>query len=57
MSRRRMRLTEHGQVILIPLFRLFNAAGLIDTLWPLILIHTAMGIPICTLLMLSLIHI
>ena len=39
------------QVILIPLFRLFNAAGLIDTLWPLILIHTAMGIPICTLLM------
>jgi multiple sugar transport system permease protein len=39
------------QVILIPLFRLFNAAGLVDTLWPLILIHTAMGIPICTLLM------
>ena len=39
------------QVILIPLFRLFNALGLIDTLWPLILIHTAMGIPICTLLM------
>ncbi|MDH3660117.1 MAG: carbohydrate ABC transporter permease [Alphaproteobacteria bacterium] len=39
------------QVILIPLFRLFNAAGLIDTLWPLVLIHTAMGIPICTLLM------
>lgn len=39
------------QVILIPLFRLFNAVGLIDTLWPLIFIHTAMGIPICTLLM------
>ncbi len=39
------------QVILIPLFRLFNAVGLIDTLWPIILIHTAMGIPICTLLM------
>ncbi len=39
------------QVILIPLFRLFNALDLIDTLWPLILIHTAMGIPICTLLM------
>ena len=39
------------QVILIPLFRLFNAAGLVDTLWPLILIHTSMGIPICTLLM------
>ena len=39
------------QVILIPLFRLFNAVNLIDTLWPLIVIHTAMGIPICTLLM------
>ena len=39
------------QVILIPLFRLFNAMDLIDTLWPLIVIHTAMGIPICTLLM------
>ena len=39
------------QIILIPLFRLFNAVDLIDTLWPIILIHTAMGIPICTLLM------
>ena len=39
------------QVILIPLFRLFNAVDLIDTLWPIVLIHTAMGIPICTLLM------
>jgi ABC-type glycerol-3-phosphate transport system permease component len=39
------------QVILIPLYRLFNAVGLIDTLWPVILIHVAMGIPICTLLM------
>ena len=39
------------QVILISLFRLFNAMDLIDTLWPIILIHTAMGIPICTLLM------
>ena len=39
------------QVILIPLFRMFNAVGLIDTLWPIILIHTALGIPICTLLM------
>ena len=39
------------QVILIPLFRLFNGLGLIDTLWPIIFIHTAMGIPICTLLM------
>jgi len=39
------------QIILIPLFRLFNAMGLIDTLWPMIIVHTAMGIPICTLLM------
>ncbi len=39
------------QVILIPLFRLFNAVGLIDTLWPIIFVHTALGIPICTLLM------
>jgi ABC-type glycerol-3-phosphate transport system permease component len=39
------------QVILVPLFRLFNFLGLIDTLWALIFVHTALGIPICTLLM------
>ncbi|MCY4541552.1 MAG: carbohydrate ABC transporter permease [Rhodobacteraceae bacterium] len=39
------------QVILIPLFQFFNALGLIDTLWPIICVHTALGIPICTLLM------
>ena len=39
------------QVILIPLFRLFNSLGLIDTLWPIFLVHTALGIPICSLLM------
>ncbi|MCJ8322592.1 MAG: carbohydrate ABC transporter permease [Rhizobiales bacterium] len=39
------------QVILIPLFRLFNGLHLIDTLWSVIFIHIAMGIPICTLLM------
>jgi len=39
------------QIILVPLFRLFNLLGLIDTLWPLIIVHTALGIPICTLLM------
>ena len=39
------------QIILIPLFRLFNAMGLIDTLWPVILVHIALGIPICTLIM------
>ncbi len=39
------------QVTLIPLFRIFNTLGLIDTLWPMIIVHIAMGIPICTLLM------
>lgn len=39
------------QIVLIPLFRLFNGLGLIDSLWPLIIVHSAMGIPICTLLM------
>ena len=39
------------QVILIPLFRLFNMMGLIDTLWPVIIVHIGLGIPICTLLM------
>ena len=39
------------QVILVPLFRLFNTLGLIDTLWPIFMVHTALGIPICTLLM------
>lgn len=39
------------QAILIPLFRLFNGLGLLDTLWPMILVHTAMGIPLCSLLM------
>jgi len=39
------------QIVLIPLFRLFNMVGLYDTLWPLIIVHTAFGIPICTLIM------
>ena len=39
------------QIILIPLFRIFNGLGLLDTLWPMIIVHIAMGIPICTLLM------
>lgn len=39
------------QIILIPLFRLFNAVDLYDTLWPMIIVHVAMGIPICTLVM------
>lgn len=39
------------QIVLIPLFRLYNGLGLLDSLWPMIITHTAMGIPICTLLM------
>ncbi len=39
------------QIVLIPLFRLFNSIGLYDTLWPMIIVHTAFGLPICTLLM------
>ena len=39
------------QVVLVPLFRLFNWMDLLDTLWPMIIVHIAMGIPICTLLL------
>lgn len=39
------------QIVLIPLFRLFNAVHLYDTLWPMIIVHSAFGIPICTLVM------
>ena len=39
------------QAMLIPLFRLFNDIGLYDTLYPMIIIHTALGMSICTLLM------
>jgi len=39
------------QIVLIPLFRLFNTIGLYDTLWPMIIVHTAFGLPICTLIL------
>jgi multiple sugar transport system permease protein len=39
------------QAVLIPLFELFNSIGLYDTLAPLIIVHVAFGLPICTLLM------
>ena len=39
------------QIVLIPLFRLFNLVHLYDTLWPMIIVHSAFGIPICTLVM------
>ena len=39
------------QVIFVPLFRLWNGMGLIDTLRPVIIVHSALGIPICVLMM------
>jgi multiple sugar transport system permease protein len=39
------------QIVLIPLFRFFNAVGLYDTLWPMIIVHSAFGLSICTLIM------
>lgn len=40
-----------AQILLVPLFRLFLRLGLLNTLWPMIIVHSALGIPICTLLM------
>jgi len=39
------------QIVLIPLFRFYNSINLYDTLWPMILTHTAFGVSICTLIM------
>lgn len=39
------------QILLVPLFRMFNFTGLYDTLWPMIVVHTAYGISVCTLVM------
>ncbi len=39
------------QIALIPIFRLMNDIGLYDTLWAVIVVHSAFGIPICTLVM------
>ena len=39
------------QIVLIPLFRFYNAIGVYDTLWPMIITHTAFGVSICTLIM------
>ncbi|QLD11455.1 carbohydrate ABC transporter permease [Microbacterium oleivorans] len=40
-----------GQMILVPLFTVYFRAGLTNSLWPLILTYTAMGIPLTTFLM------
>ena len=39
------------QAMLIPLFRLFNDIGIYDTLYPMIIVHIALGMSITTLLM------
>ena len=39
------------QVVLIPLFKLFNAVNLLDSLVALVIVHVGFGIPICTLMM------
>lgn len=40
-----------GQMILVPLFTVYFNLGLTNTLWPLVLTYTAMGIPLTTFLM------
>ncbi|MEH3089359.1 MAG: carbohydrate ABC transporter permease [Microbacterium arborescens] len=40
-----------GQMILVPLFTVYFRLGLTNSLWPLILTYTAMGIPLTTFLM------
>ena len=39
------------QIVLIPLFRLFNALHLLDSILALIIVHIGFGLPICTLMM------
>lgn len=40
-----------GQMILVPLFIVYFKVGLTDTLWPLIITYTVMGLPLTTFLM------
>lgn len=39
------------QIVLIPLFKLFNSMGLLDSILSLIIVHVGFGLPICTLMM------
>lgn len=39
------------QILLIPLFQLFNTLGLYDTVWPMVIVHAAYGVSLCTLVM------
>ena len=40
-----------GQMILVPLFTIYFRLGITDTLWPLIITYTVMGLPLTTFLM------
>jgi raffinose/stachyose/melibiose transport system permease protein len=40
-----------GQMILLPLFRVYLQAGLSGTLWPLIITYTAIGLPLTVFMM------
>ncbi len=40
-----------GQMILVPLFTVYFKIGLTNSLWPLIITYTAMGLPLTTFLM------
>lgn len=40
-----------GQMILVPLFTAYFQIGITDTLWPMIITYTVMGIPLTTFLM------
>ncbi|MGN9912844.1 carbohydrate ABC transporter permease [Phytohabitans sp. LJ34] len=40
-----------GQMILVPLFTVYFQAGLTNTLWPLIITYTVMGLPLTVFLM------
>lgn len=40
-----------GQMILVPLFTIYFRVGLTNTLWPLIITYTVMGLPLTTFLM------
>jgi len=39
------------QIVLIPLFKLFNSLNLLDNRISLVLVHVGFGLPICTLMM------
>jgi raffinose/stachyose/melibiose transport system permease protein len=40
-----------GQMILVPLFTLYFRMGITDSLWPMIITYTVMGLPLTTFLM------